>query len=214
MPGSVFDFSSAASRRRGTDLDAKRHRTVRAPRDVGAGLLEPVPELVAHSLVDGRGESGPIAFLSGSNSPARSVSTIAERSAKGKASKMNCSNLTALGSAGLMLCPLSSMKPTFLMARWKGRDYADQRSMNDRSRIWTAMLPAHSSSDPSARGDRPARGKVGVLDHLGPTVDHHHHASFSSGELARRLERQLGVRFSVQADERWSAIRTRGYPLK
>ncbi len=47
------------------------------------------------------GESGPVAFLSGSNSTLRSHSTRAERSASGRASKMNRSNLTALGASGL-----------------------------------------------------------------------------------------------------------------
>jgi len=63
------------------------------------------------------GEAGPVAFLSGSNSVARSVSTTSARSASGMASKMNCSNLTALGSRGSTACPCSSTNGTGFTAR-------------------------------------------------------------------------------------------------
>ena len=102
MPGSIFDFSSAASRaNKRADLDAERDRAVGPARDDRPGLLEPVGELVAHPLVD-RGRrvgadrvlerlelTGPVGL---DHRPALAI---------GSASKMNCSNFTALGSAGL-----------------------------------------------------------------------------------------------------------------
>ena len=53
MPGSIFDFSSAGVEgKERADLDAERDRAVRPARHHGAGLLEPVGELIAHPLVD------------------------------------------------------------------------------------------------------------------------------------------------------------------
>ena len=59
MPGSIFDFSSVGVEgEERADLDAERDRAVGAARDDRAGLLEPVAELVAHPLVDGRRRVG------------------------------------------------------------------------------------------------------------------------------------------------------------
>ena len=76
--------------------------------------------------------------------------------------------------------------------------------MNVRSRTWTAMLPAQSSSRPSgSRRLGQLGGQVGILDHLGPAVDRDDHAQLLVGrEPLDHLERHLGVGLAVQAEER------------
>ena len=151
------------------------------------------------------GESGPTAFLSGSNSPARSVSTIVQRSAMGSASKMNCSNFTALGSAGLIDLPAvvdvgdlldGTMERQPLLAHQP----LDERPLED--------MDGDAAGPELERpfGHAPAGqlgGQVGVLDHLRTAVDGHDHAQLLVGrEPLDDLERHLGVRLAVQADER------------
>ena len=126
---------------------------------------------------------------------------------------MNCSNLTALGSLGLTGWPLSSMYATFLTARWNGsRSSPTRRSMNDRSKIWTAMLPAQSSSGPSGTR-RPAssaeRSEYSITWGRPSTVTTT--PSFSSGESRSTTLNETSASASrCKPMNDGSAIRTSG----
>ena len=118
---------------------------------------------------------------------------------------MNCSSLTAFGSAGFTVWPSSSRYGTFLTARWNGSWCRPaSRSMNEA--VKNVNSDAAGPELESALGHAAAgqlEREVGVLDDLRTAVDRDDDAQL----LVRReafddLERDLRAGFEVQAEER------------